>query len=172
MGKSHPRIGISLVLAAVFCSAAGAQAVVEYGTAAGASANGAAQLQKTGKQIGGVWNSLSKTLQASPDQPGSQSPAPPRTARRASVRSNKAPAPASTPAAETHEDSSSIQPGLAYDELIRRFGAPSFEVTTSPRTKALAYSGKNGTVDIDVQDEQVIKVAAATLQEAEVVAPK
>lgn len=50
---------------------------------------------------------------------------------------------------------------MAYAEIVRRFGQPSFEIATGPRTKALAYTSKDGDFDIDLQDDAVIRVAAA-----------
>jgi hypothetical protein len=44
---------------------------------------------------------------------------------------------------------------MAYADLARRFGPPSFEVTTGPHTKTLSY----GSLDIDLQDDAVVKVA-------------
>jgi hypothetical protein len=126
---------------------------VEYGGAAGASANGAAHQQKTGKAMGGVWNSLNKTLQGSDASPKAQT-----TPRPAATRSKKTTAPAAPPV--VYESLSGIQPGIVYAELIRRFGPPAFEVTTSPHTKALTYTGKDGSIDVDMQDDAVIKVAA------------
>jgi hypothetical protein len=125
---------------------------VEYGGAAGASANGAAHQQKTGKAIGGVWDRLNQTLQGSDASPKAQT-----TPRRAAARSKKAPAPAAP--SVVYESLSGIQPGIAYADLIRRFGPPAFEVTTGPHTKALSYTGKDGSIDVDVQDDAVIKVA-------------
>ena len=139
-----------LLLALLGSGAASAQSTVEYGGLAGGSATGAAQHQKTGKEIGGVWNSLSKTLQ------GSSAPA----AKRAPARAKKA-APAVTPAPTVHEDPSAIPTGIAYDDVVRRFGTPSFEVTTGPHTKTLSYQSKDGGVDVDLQDGAVLKVAKA-----------
>ncbi len=124
---------------------------MEYGVAAGASANAAAQQQKTGKAIGGVWNKLNQTLQGSAETPKTQ------TVRRAAARSKKPAAPPAPPV--VYESPAGIQTGMAYADLIRRFGPPSFEVTTGPpHTKALSYAGKEGNIDIDMQDDAVIKV--------------
>ena len=124
---------------------------MEYGGLAGGSATGAAQHQKTGKEIGGVWNSLSKTLQGSPAPPAKRTPA----------SAKKAPAPAIPQAATVHEDPSVIPVGIAYEDVVRRFGTPSFEITTSPLTKTLSYQSKDGGVDVDLQDGKVINVAKA-----------
>ena len=123
---------------------------MEYGGAAGASANAAAQQQKTGKAIGGVWNKLNQTLQGAAETPKTQ------TVRRAAVRSKKPAAPAAP--SVVYESPAGIQTGMAYADLLRRFGPPSFEVTTGPHTKALSYAGKEGNIDIDVQDDAVTKV--------------
>lgn len=130
-----------------------AQTVVEYGGAAGASANGAAHQQKTGKAIGGVWNRLNQTLQGTEASPRTTA-----TPRRAATKSKKTASPAAPPV--VYESLSGIQPGIAYADLVRRFGPPAFEVTTGPHTKALSYTGKEGSIDVDMQDDAVIKVTA------------
>lgn len=172
MSKPNPQIGMALILAAALCGAARAQAVVEYGGIAGASATGAAANRKTGKQVGGVWSSLEKTLKSSPDQSGSQNASPRQTRRRASARPNKADAAETPAAAAIHEDPRQIQPGIAYEELIRRCGPPSFEVATGPTTKTLAYPGKDSGIDVELQDGKVVRVAAAKPQAIADGAPK
>jgi hypothetical protein len=146
-------VRIALVLLAAVWCAASAQTVVEYGGAAGASANGAAHQHKTGKAIDGVWDRLNQTLESPEASPKAQT-----TPRRAATRSKKAATPAAPPV--VYENLTGIQPGIAYADLIRRFGPPAFEVTTGPHTKALTYVGKDGSIDVDRQDDAVIKVAA------------
>ena len=74
--------------------------------------------------------------------------------------------------AATHEDPSGIQPGVSYEELLRRFGRPDFEVTAGAGTTTLSYLRKDGTIDLELQDGKVIKAASAKPQEIVVVAPK
>jgi hypothetical protein len=76
------------------------------------------------------------------------------------------------PAATIHEDPSRIQAGLGYEEVIRRFGPATFEVSTGPRTRTLAYPGKDGGIDVELVDGRVTKVAAAKTQDVAVVGPR
>ena len=45
--------------------------------------------------------------------------------------------------------------------MIRRFGPASFEVSTGPSTKTLAYPSNNGGIDVELVDGRVTKVASA-----------
>jgi hypothetical protein len=62
-----------------------------------------------------------------------------------------------TPKADgrTYEDPRLIQPGMAYDDLVERFGPPAMEMTTGPGGKSLMYVGMYGTTMIEVQDGRV-----------------
>jgi hypothetical protein len=161
MGKPNPQVGIVFVLLVALCGAARAQAVVEHGAVAGASGAAAAGSRKTGKQVRSVWNALDKTLPPPPNQVGSPAVSSRRKAPRQPASSktdsnSEVPAPAAI-----HEDPSGLQPGVAYEEVVQRCGAPSFEVATGPATKTLAYAGKNGGIDVELQDGKVIRIAPA-----------
>src|SRR5271169_4607657 len=167
MGNSAPKIAIVLVLAGGFCAAARAQAVTEYGSMVSKSATVGQRANNISKSIGGVWGNLDKTIKSqdrggSGASPGaSQS----QTAQRRPVRSRRRNTPT---AAASHEDPSRIQAGLGYDEVIRRFGPASFEVSTGPGTKTLAYPSKDGGIDVELLDGRVTKVAPAKTQEVAV----
>jgi hypothetical protein len=168
MGKSAPKIAMGLVLAAGFCAAARAQAVTEYGSMASKSATVGQRANNISKSIGGVWGNLDKTIK-SQDPGSSQGTSQGRTAQRTPVRSRRR---NTRTAATIHEDPSRIQTGLGYEEVIRRFGAASFEVSTGPGTKTLAYPGKGGGIDVELVDGRVTKVAPAKTQEVAVVGPR
>lgn len=72
----------------------------------------------------------------------------------------------------SYEDPRQIRPGMAYEEVVRRFGPPYYGVSTSPDTRTLAYVGKDGGVDIELQGDKVTKVAPEKPQEMAVAAQK
>jgi hypothetical protein len=163
MGKSSQRIFASFVLLAASCGAARAQAVTEYGGAASRSATTAAGSQHVSKSIGSVWSSLDKTLKGSPKHSGS---------KRASARQAGGASKGSHASAAVLQDPSRIQPGISYEELVRRCGPPSFQVTDSSDTKRITYLRRNDSVDLEVRDGKVVKVGTANSQEIAVAAPK
>ena len=169
MGKSAPKIATGVFVIASFC-AAKAQSVTEYGSMASKSSTVGQRANSIGKEIGGVWGSLDKTIK-SQDGGSSQGASPGRPAQHTPVRSRRK-APGSRAAAAIHEDPSRIQPGLAYEDVIRRFGPASFEVSTGPGTKTMAYPGKNGGIDVELLDGKVVKVATARTEEVAVVGPR
>jgi hypothetical protein len=57
----------------------------------------------------------------------------------------------------THEDPAGIETGLAYDELVRRFGPGSMSITMGPE-KSMTYRGKDGTFRVKVKDGAVASV--------------
>jgi hypothetical protein len=171
MGKSAPKIVMGFVLMAGFSAAARAQAVTEYGSMASKSATVAKRANNISNSIGGVWGSLDRTIK-SQDRGSSEGTPAGRTAQRTPVRSKRRSGPGTRSAAIIHEDPSHIQPGLGYEEVIRRFGPASFEVSTGPGTKTLAYPGKNGGIDVELLDGKVIHVAAAKTQEVAVTGPR
>ncbi len=174
MGKPSPGIWISFALLSAFGGAARAQAVTEYDSEISRSATTGKKANHISNEIGGVWRSLDKTLKASSDEHvGSQEMSSGRTTQRAHPRSISRGTSGAPATAATHEDPSRIQPGISYEELLRRFGRPDFEVTTGPGTTTLSYLRKDGgTIDLELQDGKVIKVASAKPQELAVVAPK
>ncbi len=173
MGKPSPGIWISFVLLAACGGAARAQAVTEYDSAISRSATTGNKANHISNEIGGVWRSLDKKLKPSSEEHvGSQETSSGRTTQRAHSRSISRGALRTSATAATHEDLSRIQPGISYRELVRRFGRPDFEVTAGPGPTTLSYLRKDGSVDLELQDGKVIKVAPAKPQEIAVVAPK
>jgi len=169
MGKPSPRIWISFVLLAAFGGPARAQAVTEYDSEISRSATTGNKANHISNEIGGVWRNLDKTLKASPEHVGSQETPSVRTAPRARPRSISRNGSRVSSTHATHEDPSGIQPGMSYGELVRRFGRPDFEVTAGPGTTTLSYLRKDGSVDLELQDGKVIKVASPKPKEIAVV---
>ena len=162
------QVAMGLALVAGFCAGARAQAVTEYGSMASKSSTIGRRADNISKEIGGVWSSLDRTIK-SQDRGSSQETPAGRAVQHSAVPSRRRKASGTGKAAAIHEDPSGIKPGLAYEELIRRFGPASFEVSTGPGTKTLAYQGKEGDVDIELLDGKVTKVAAAKAQEVAIV---
>ena len=111
--------------------------------------------------------SLDKTIKSQDrgSSGSSQGTSQSRTAQRTPVKPRRR---NTRTAATIHEDPSRIQTGLGYEEVIRRFGPATFEVSTGPRTRTLAYPG----IDVELGDGRVTKVAAAKTQEVAVVGPR
>jgi hypothetical protein len=172
MGKPSPGIWISIVLLAACGGPARAQAVTEYDSEISKSVTTGRKANRISNEIGGVWRSLDKTLKTSQEPSSSQETPPVRTTQRSRGRSISRRASRTLPAAAPHEDPSGIQPGISFAELVRRFGRPDFEVTDSTGATTLSYLRKDGTIDLELQDGNVIKVGSAKPQEIAVVAPK
>ena len=153
-------LATSCVLGLVaFAGTAAGQTTVEYGAAAAAAAVG------TSKGAGGMLNGLDKALKSltGPAGPrnGAAPPAkPPTAAPKAPAQTSTAPTQpakvAPPPPASTYEDPAGIKVGLEYEELLRRFGLPSFEILTGPGTRSLDYDTKDGGVRVECQDGKVI----------------
>lgn len=165
------QVAMRLALVAGFCAAAGAQSVTEYGSMASKSSTVGRRANSISQEIGGVWSSLDRTIK-SQDRGSSQETSLGRTAQRPAVQSRRRKTSGTGKAVAIHEDPSGIKPGLGYEELIRRFGPASFEVSTGPGTKTLAYQGKEGDVDVELLDGKVSKVGPAKAQEVAIVRPR
>ena len=126
------------------------QAMVEAGLAVSQTAGTAAAAKGVGTALGGLMGGKEKLLQTMQQQVGK--------AEGTSAVTLVPPEKMATPKDDgrTYEDPKLIQPGLAYDELVQRFGPPAMEMTTAPGRKSLMYAGKDGaTTSIEVQDGKV-----------------
>lgn len=159
--KLFPLIGISLSMLSLSGGRASAQAVTEYGSMASKSAGVAKRADGITSEIGGIWKSLDKTIKGSQEHTASSPARSGSTAQHTRLRTQK---PARTVPA-VHEEPSGIQPGIGYDELIRRFGPAAFEVTTGPRTRSLAYPDKRGDITVELFDEKVVRVVPPAPQQ-------
>lgn len=154
------------------------QAAVEYGLGVGRAATSTAPAKGLGKSVGAVMGNLDKALKAGQETSNSGSPAATRfvgpVAPAAARPKDAAAAPTAAPVvpAPTYEDPRTIQVGLASDELIRRFGPPSLEVTGASSRRLLTYSGKEGVIELQLQDGKVILVAATKPRQNGVILPR
>jgi hypothetical protein len=107
--------------------------------------------------LNGLDKALKSLTGAAAPRNGAAAPA---KASTAAAKTSTAPTPpakvAPPPPAPTYEDPAGIQAGLAYDELLRRFGPPSLEILTGPGARSLDYSTRDGEVRVECQDGKVI----------------
>jgi len=111
----------------VFCAAAAyGQTIVEHSAATAGASTAAAGAKGAGKSIGGVFSSLSETLDKARTAKGSAST--PATASVTTLsppsKETAKPVPASKPI-----DPSQVTEGLDRDELIARFGDPVLQLS-------------------------------------------
>lgn len=151
-----------LLASAMFClcqRVASAQAMVENALGAGRAATSAAPMSGLGKSISGVTEKLGKTLEkeASTTPAVSTTPARRTTAARPPVPVKTAAAtPAPAKPEVRYDDPKHIESGIPYDELVRRFGPATLEITTSSTDKTLSYVSRAGTVDVEVREGTVV----------------
>jgi hypothetical protein len=143
----------------ILCFAAGlslsAQTMVEAGLGAARATTSTAPAAGLGKSMAGMLSNLDKTLKAADKAASSETIILPKE----------------TPAApaKTYEPIKNAETGLAYEELIERFGPPSLEIAAGPGVKKLTYSGKEGTTRIEVKDGKVSTIDTVKPQQQSVV---
>jgi hypothetical protein len=162
MVRSIACLSVSFSLWLTMAGPAAGQAAVEYGLGAARAATTVAPAKGAGQVIGGLAGSLEKAVKAgqqrSDAQPAATTTAKPAVEKSSSAAKTESPlAHISPPPAPNWEDPSGIQTGLSYQELIRRFGPPALEIT-GERGRSLAYSGKNGVFQLQVQDDKVTSI--------------
>ena len=149
------RIPVLLLAAAAFClcqGVASAQAMVENALGAGRAATSTAPMSGLGKSVSGIAGGLEKTLNKGVTITETRSSGPVKTALVV---------PPPPPAPEVHyDDPHQIESGILYDELVRRFGPATLEITTSPLTKTLSYVNRTGAIQVEVREGKVISAAA------------
>lgn len=161
-----PLLSISVVLFAAFPDSVRAQAVTEYDGIVHKSATVGAKANHIADEINGIWGSLDKTAgKATGNSSLQPAPSQTQTTRHAAVRSGAARTTVHL-AGKQYEDPHAIAPGMAYDELVRRFGPPSFSITAGQDASSLTYLSKTGSVDLELRDDKVVKVTAPKPQEA------
>jgi len=152
------------------------QATLERGLITAGSAAGAASSRGVAKSVSGIMGSLEKALKSGQDASNSGSPG----AARVSQPSQPAEtgtaivvthAEIAEVPARTYEDPKGIQTGMADEELVRRFGPPSLEVTGASSARLLTYSGKNGLFQLELRNQKVTRVTAMTPQQVAVILP-
>lgn len=153
----------ALLLAAVPVSLFG-QAMAEHAAASGAAATVAAPMKSVGKSISSALNNAGKALDKTQAEPSRRRPA-----RGSAVHSH----PRSTPPAQgvsvespkvfvSYEDPNGIQAGIAYEELLRRFGQPSMIITGEDGQQQMIYTRNGHTAEVLVRDGVVVSATKRT----------
>jgi hypothetical protein len=149
------RIPVICATAAVFCvcqGVASAQAMVENALGAGRAATSTAPMSGLGKSVGGIAGGLEKTLKKGTSSPAAHPMGPLVTARVA---------PTAVVVPEVHyDDPRTIESGIPYDELLRKFGPATLEITTSPLTKTLSYVHREGAIQVEMREGKVTSMVA------------
>lgn len=123
-------------LAALPAGLAG-QAIVEHAVISGGTAAGAASARNAAKSIGGALRKLDGVAgEAAKSGSGAVTPV-------------SAPSPPAAPVAQAKsakafEDAGGIKTGLAYSELLRRFGEPAMRISGGGAEQTLIYTRKDG----------------------------
>ncbi len=135
--------------------AASAQAMVENAMGAGRAATTATPA----KGIAGALNNLEKSLNKSLNGTSESAPAARSKAagRSAAVATVAAP-PAPPPPVVHYEDPEKIEAGMAYGDMVKRFGPAELEIITAMNTKSLSYRGHAAVFQIEVVDGKVSSV--------------
>jgi hypothetical protein len=140
-------------------SPAVAQTVVEYGATGSAASTATTTTKGVGSSIGGMFDSLGKTLNQAQDQGQNLKPAgnshsattAPGKPKPEAVKAAAAPRP-------SYEDAIDIQKGMNCEEVIRRFGPPSMAFAGEEDAKTMSYSSKAGGVQVECQGGKVASV--------------
>jgi hypothetical protein len=132
------------------------QTMVEAGLGAGRAAASTAPAAGLGKSIAGAMSNLDKTLKTADKATSSETIVLPKDT-------------APTAPAKTYEDIKKVEVGLAYEELVERFGPPSLEIAAGEGVRKLTYSGKEGSTRIEVKDGKVSSIQAPKPQQQSVV---
>jgi len=119
-----------------------AQAAVEYGLGASRAATSTAPAAGIGKSVAGALSNLDKTIKSAEKTSSETIVLPKET---------KAAAPA-----KTYEDISKAEVGLAYGELLDRFGPPSMQITGEDGIRKLSY----GATKVQIKDGKVLAILA------------
>ena len=125
------------------------QTAVEAAALAGRATVTAAPAQGMAKTLDGLTRSMERVLQNM--APGGDAAAAPGVTL---VPDDKMRTPQS--ASRTYEDPKRIPARLAYDELLRRFGPPTLEMTPGPGHRILMYAAKDGITQVELQNGQTL----------------
>ena len=166
---------LPLLALAALSSPASGQAAAEYGLGAARAATTAAPMRNAANGIAGVFDNLSKAAGVEPAAPSPGSvtsvkpnPAahkPKRPVRSAQTAKPNQAAPAEPPApAPVYEDPKQIQAGLAYDELVRRFGPPSMSVTAAPGSGTVWYATHGAHYQVELEQGKVVAASGTTVE--------
>ena len=138
---------------------ASAQAMVENAMGAARAATTAAPA----KGIAGALNNMEKTLNKSLNGTSESAPAArPKAAGRSAAVATVAPPVAPPPPAVHYEDPEKIGNGMAYGDVVKRFGPAELEIITGMNTKSLSYRGHAAVFQIEVVDGKVASISDLT----------
>ena len=140
-----------LLLGLFLPTMASAQAIVEAAMGAGRATTMAAPARGVGKSMSGIAGGLEKALNGG--EAGK-----PVTETSTKSAAAKASATSVAPAAITiREDADGIEEGIAYDELIQRFGKPAMSITMTGE-QSLTYKGIAGMYRVTVRSGKVTTI--------------
>jgi hypothetical protein len=162
MTRSLACFSVSFSLWIAMAGPAAGQAVVETGLGAARAATTAGPAKGIGKSISGL-SALDKALK--PGQPVSDEQTPASTTAKPADKTTAKPADKTTPTSASTsaasqpnwEDPSGVEPGLGYEELVRRFGPPAMAITNAAE-RSLTYRGKDGVFQVEVRDGAVTAI--------------
>ena len=149
-------------------SPAVAQTVVEYGATGSAAATATTTTKGVGNSIGGMFDSLGKTVNQAQDQLQNAKPA--ASSRPATTAPGKSKPDAVKAAAKprpSYEDAIEIEKGMSCEEVIRRFGPPAMAFAGEEDAKMMSYSSKAGGVQVECQSGKVASVEKPVKQSGE-----
>lgn len=143
-----------------------AQAMVENALGVSRAATSAAPAKGAAKAIGGALENLGRVVSESTEgkaadiKPAARSvKSAPSTQPAASAAAEPAPAPVEVKKVEVkYEDPSGIRTGMAYGEIMRRFGPPALMLTMEGGEETLSYSTKGQSLDVTLKDGKVTAV--------------
>ena len=131
-----------------------AQAAVEYGLAVGNAAGMSGAASGIGKALSGLAGTLDKTVQS----PASTTSTPSTQSKSTAARKVPAMAKVAAGPAPVYEDLKNLEAGMAYTDVVRRFGPPSMEFA-SATGKSLSYSNRDGMTQVEVRNETVASIS-------------
>jgi hypothetical protein len=142
---------------------AAGQATVEAGLGAARAVTTTAPARGIGKSMSGLAGSLDKALKggqtgSSEHSAGVVSAKPAaHSSTQAATKTESIPTKTSPTPAPNWEDPGGIETGLAYEDLVRRFGPSSMAITAGTE-RSLTYLGKDGIFQVKVQDGVVTSI--------------
>ena len=154
MTRSLACFSVSFSLWLALPGTATGQAVVEAGLGAARAATTTGPAKGVGKSMSGLSVTLDKLLKQG--QPVSIEQPAATTAKQA-AQTPSIPATASPAPAPNWEDPGAVEPGLGYEELVRRFGPPAMAITSSAE-RFLTYRGKDAVFQLKVRDGMVASI--------------
>jgi hypothetical protein len=129
-----------------------AQAMVENALGAGRAATTTAPAAGIGKSVNGMAGALDNVLKGAT---GADSSTP--AVQNVHSTSTRAPELPTPKLGAKYEDALKIEAGMAYDDVIRRFGPPSLQFTEG-ESISLNYRSKEGPVRVELQSGKVSSV--------------